>query len=144
MKRTAAPLLLILCLAMSAFAEDKVWKARVTVETVDGMKSQAVCSFLPEHGALLPFKFGKYGATTLRIIPRGQDQTFENQGKLPVFTHVYYTLTRAALLTMRDNTLYPDEIFSAALPVVFGKDQQLLKCSEGTVTVRLSGSEEKE
>lgn len=122
-------------------ADDKVWKARVTVEATDGTKTQSLAAFMPDDHAKLPIILGAYGQCTIEIQAHsGQAKKDQPSG----YEMLSYSITQPLMKASDGGTHIPNEIFSVLLPVVFGKDQQLLKCSEGTVTVRLSGSEEKE
>jgi hypothetical protein len=118
-----------------------LWKARVTVETPDGKKTQSVCTFLPDDQVKMPVEFGGFGKCTIEIRPY---ITGQKKDEPEAYDRVTYSIFRPLMLASEGNTFTEKEIFSVLLPVVFGKDQQVLKCAEGTVTVRLSGSEDKE
>ena len=48
-------------------ADETVWKARVTVEGVDGKKTQSVSAFMPDDQVKLPIIIGRYGECTIAI-----------------------------------------------------------------------------
>lgn len=122
-------------------AEETVWKARVTVETADGKKTQSISAFMPDDPVKLPIILGAYGQCTIEINPY---QVQAQKDQPAQYTFISYSISQPLMAASGNNTFIPNQIYSALLPVVFGKDQQLLKCQEGTLTVRLSGNEEKE
>lgn len=138
LKILAAALILPLAIVK---AEDKVWKARVTVEAPDGTKTQSVSPFLPDDPVKLPIDFGSNGQCVFEIQPFSGTST---EGKPGGYEFVSYSIYKPIFPVSNSAMVVPTEIFSAMLPVAFGKDIQLLKCSAGTITVRLSGSDEKE
>lgn len=123
-------------------AEDKVWKARVTVEETDGTKTQTVCPFLAGNGAQLPILLSHSGQCTLVIDLR---ETSSKDGKSGgAYDQAVYTIYKTQQVATDSNVFAPMRIFKVTLPVALSKDIQLLKSWEGTITVRLSGSEDKE
>lgn len=132
---------LLLPLAMLK-ADDKVWKARVTVEAPDGDKTQSICTFLPPADAKLPILLSTSGMCSLVINPL---ETRDKNGQATnSIDRIKFSIIRQTQLAADSNTFAPIEIYSAVLPVAFGKDIQILRTWEGSVTVRLSGSEDKE
>jgi hypothetical protein len=122
-------------------AQEPVWKARATVEDAQGDKSQTVSPFLLSYGARLPIVLSRSGQCILEIIPKESYKDGKSSGTNDL---VEYTIYQPTQLVPNENSFVPMEIFSVTLPVTLGKDIQLLKTVDGTVTVRLSGSEDKE
>lgn len=125
-----------------AQAEDTVWKARVTVEDVKGNRVQTVAAFLPSSHALLPLWLGSYGPCTITI--RAEEDRPYDPAKPPPELKIVNFLVSQIRGGQKADERGMQTILDVRVPLVLGKDIPVLKTAEGTLTVRLSATEEKE
>jgi len=94
------------------------------------------------NGAQLPIVLSHSGPCTLEIDLRGTSSEDEKSGG--AYDQVDYTIYKAQQVAADSNVFASMRIFKITLPVALSKDIQLLKSWKGMITVRLSGSEDKE
>lgn len=114
----------------------EVWNARITSEDSKGNKIQIVLPFMPLDDASAPVNFGNLdGRMDLNLLRSGENDSDR-------LLRISFFWPASGAPTEASPNVRP--IYRATLPVEFGKDLQLLKTPDGTLTLRLTNTADKE